>query len=194
MAGERRRLRLDALLHVAVARDHEGVVVDDLVLVVVEPRGNHPLAERDAGGHRDALAERSGGRLDARRVLALGVARGGGADLAEVLQVVERHRVAGEVEHRVEEHRRVARAQDEAVAPRPVGIARVVAHHPRVEHVGERGKPHRSTRVARVRLLDGVHGQRADRVMHSSSSARVSVVVVVTGPLPSWLTPQYPPS
>ena len=90
VAGERGGLVLDALLHVAVGRDHVGVVVDDVVAGLVEAGGEHALGEREADRRRDALAERAGRRLDARHVAVLGVAGGRRAELAEVLEVVER--------------------------------------------------------------------------------------------------------
>ena len=79
MAGQRRGLGLDALLHVAVGGDHVGVVVDD----VAEARVEHALGERHADRGGDALAERPGRRLDAQRVPRLGVARRLGLELAE---------------------------------------------------------------------------------------------------------------
>ena len=45
---ERAGLRGHALLHVAVARDRERVVVDDLVLTAIEARGQHALGEGEA--------------------------------------------------------------------------------------------------------------------------------------------------
>ncbi len=164
VAGERARLVLDALLHVAVGRDHVRVVIDDVVAGAVEAGGEHALGEREADARGDALAERAGGRLDPGRVAVLGVAGGRRAELAEVLEVVEREAVAAQVERGVQEHRRVAGAEHEAVAVGPVGVRRRVVHHARVEHVGERRERHRRARVAGVRLLHGVHRQRADRV------------------------------
>ena len=164
VAGERGGLGGDALLQVAVGRDHVRVVIDDLVAVAVEARGEHALGERHADGGRDALAERAGRRLDPGRVAVLGVAGGRRAELAEVLEVVERQAVAGQVQRRVQEHRRVPAAEDEAVAIRPVGPARRVLHHPRVEHVRERRERHRRPGMSGVGLLDRVHRQGADRV------------------------------
>jgi hypothetical protein len=115
--------------------------------VVTEAGGHHPLAQRHADRRAQALTERARRRLDAWRVLALGVAGGGRADLAELLDLVERQRIPGQVQHRVEEHRRVPRREDEAVAGRPVRVGRVVTHHARVEHVGERSQPHRRARM-----------------------------------------------
>ena len=72
-------------------------------------------------GVGEALAERTGGRFDARCQAPLRVARRPGAPLAEVLQVVDGQVVARQVEHRVEEHRGVPGREHEAVAIRPVG-------------------------------------------------------------------------
>ena len=164
VAGERGRLGRDALLQVAVGGDEVGVVVDRRVVAAVEARGQHALAERHPDRGRDALPERAGGRLDARHVAVLGVAGARRVELAEVLDVVERDVVARQVEDRVEQHRRVAAGQHEAVAVGPVGLLGRVLHHPRVEDVRDRRQRHRRPRVAGVRLLDGVHRERADRV------------------------------
>ena len=62
MAGERDRLLADAFHQAAVAGDDIGVVIDD---AVAEPRVEQPLRQRHADGVGEALAERTGGRLDA---------------------------------------------------------------------------------------------------------------------------------
>ena len=64
MAGERRGLVADALHEAAVAGDDERVVVDQLG---AELRAQAPLGDRHADGVGEALAERAGGDLDARR-------------------------------------------------------------------------------------------------------------------------------
>ena len=92
------------------------------------------------------------------------------APLAEVAQVVEGEAVAGEVEQRVEEHRRVAVGEHEPVAVGPVGRGGVVLHDPGEEHVGERCQRHRRAGVTRVRLLHRVH--RRARGSRRSRAAR----------------------
>jgi hypothetical protein len=116
----------------------------------------------DAG--RYPLAERAGRRLDAGGVAVFGMAGARRAELAEVLQIVELEAIATEIEAAVEQHRGVAGGQHEAVAVGPGGVARVVAHDPRVERVGDRRERHRRAGMARVRLLDCVHRERPDRV------------------------------
>src|SRR2546423_14887186 len=84
--------------------------------------------------------------------------------LPELLQVLERQLIAGEIEDAVQQHRRVARRQYEAVAIQPAWIARIVAEMLCPQHVGERGERHRSAGVTGVRLLNGVHRKNSDRV------------------------------
>ena len=64
MAGERDRLLADAFHQVAVGGEHVGRVIDD---VVAELGREMPLGDRHADGIAEALAERAGGGLDARR-------------------------------------------------------------------------------------------------------------------------------
>ena len=162
MAGERRRLVADALHQAAVAGDDVGVVVDQLV---AEAGGQVALGQRHADRVGEALAQRPGRGLDAERVAVLGVAGGAGAQLAEALQLVQRHvRIAGEVEQRVEQHRAVAGRQHEAVAVGPVGMLRVELQEPRPQHGGDVGHAHGHAGMAGLGLLDGVHGERPDGV------------------------------
>ena len=62
--GQRRRLVADPLHEVAVGADDEGVVVDELG---AEAGPQPALGHAHADAVADALAERSGGDLDARR-------------------------------------------------------------------------------------------------------------------------------
>jgi hypothetical protein len=86
--------------------------------------------------------------------------------LAEALELADRQVVAGEVQQRVHQHRRVAVGQHEAVAVGPVRVRRVVPQVAVPQRDGDVGHAHGRARVAGVRLLHGVHGQRADRVRH----------------------------
>ena len=144
--------------------DREDVVVLDLRAVAL---AQEALGHRHADAVGEALAQRPGGDLDARRLVdlvALGVARRLRLPLAEVLEVVHRDVVARQVQRRVQEHRAVAGAEHEAVAIGPVRIGRVVVHVAREEQVRRGRHRHRHARVSGVRLLDGVHGERADGV------------------------------
>ena len=172
MAGEVDRLVADALHEAAVARDHIGVVIDDLF---AELGGEHALGQREADRHREALAERAGRRLDARRVEVLGMARGLRVKLAELLQFVHRHDAGAEqLEHRIEQHRAVAGREDEAVAVRPMRIGDVEFQEAVEEHRRDIGHAHRHARMAGLGLLDGVHGKRTDGVGHARFDVRIS--------------------
>ena len=95
-ACQRDGLLADAFHQAAVAADDIGVVVDE---VVAELGVHDAFGQRHADAVGDALAERTGGGLDARREAVFRVAGGLGAELAEVLELVDRHvRIAGQVE------------------------------------------------------------------------------------------------
>ena len=72
MPGEVDRLVADALHQAAVAGEHISEMIDEFV---AETRRLEALRYRHADGGREALAERPGGRLDARRVAIFGMAR-----------------------------------------------------------------------------------------------------------------------
>ena len=177
MTGERRRLPGNALHHAAVAGQRVDVIVEQLEPGPVEvPR--HPAArDRHADAGRDALAERTRGRLDARGPAVLGVPRCLAVELAEALDIVERERgvtqplVLGvhrlhfrQREHRVKQHRGVAHRQDEPIAVRPDGIAGVEPQEILPQAVDDRGHGHRGPGMSRLRRLHGIHRERADGV------------------------------
>ena len=118
MAGKRDGFLGNAFHQAAVAGQHIGVVVDE---VVAEGGVHDALAEREADRIGEALAERAGRRLDAGGMAVFGMAGGLRAQLAEMLDLVDGHvLVAGQIEQRIEQHRAVAGRQDEAVAVGPV--------------------------------------------------------------------------
>src|ERR1041385_7826574 len=97
-------------------------MVEDIESRLVVARGEKRLRDARAHAVAEALAERTGRHLDAGRELALGMARRDALPLAEMLDLIERDRVAGEVQHAVEQHGPVAGGGSEAVAVGPVGI------------------------------------------------------------------------
>ena len=162
--GQAGGLARDALLEVAVGADDVGAMVDDVVPWTVELGGQASLGDGHAHGVGEALAQRSGGGLDAGGEAVLGVPGRARAELAEALQLVERQVVAGQVEQRVEEHAGVPGGEDEAVAVEPVRPRRGVAEEPRPQHVGHGRRAHGRAGVAAVGLLDAVDGEGADGV------------------------------
>ena len=161
MPGQRAGLVAGAFLHIAVAGDHIGEMVDQ----PFEAHRQMGLGDGHADRGRQALAQRAGRGLDARLDMVLGMARGAAAGLAEQLQIVQPHRlVAGQVIQRVEQHRAVAGRQHEPVAVRPGGVGRVELQEAAVEHGGDIGHAHRQAGMAGIRLLDPVEGQEANGV------------------------------
>ena len=113
MPGDRGGLGGDALHQVAVRADRVDVVVEQRQLGPVQVLTEVAAAHRHADGVRHALAEGPGGGLDAGGEVVFRVARRAAVELAELLDVLERHgrrvaavlfRHAGEVQQRVEQH------------------------------------------------------------------------------------------
>ncbi len=163
-AGDADRLVADALHQAAVAGDHPGAVVDD---ILAEARGQVGLGHGHADRHRQALAQRAGGAFDAGGVVHLGVAGGQRAPLTEVLDLRHRHGLeAGQVQQGIEQHRAVAGRQHEAVAVGPVGLGRVELQELAPQHRRHIGHAHRHALVSGLGLVDRIHRKDADRVGH----------------------------
>jgi hypothetical protein len=157
MPGEGNGLLADTLHEVAIRGEHVGVVIDE---IVAELGVEHTLGERHPDGGGETLAERPGRSLDARRHEIFRMARRLRLELAEALQLVEAHALdTREVQERIEQHRAVARRENEAVAVRPAGIARVVFEEFREQDRGDVGRAHGQAGMARFRLLDRIHGE-----------------------------------
>ena len=165
MAGQGGRLTGHALLVAAVAHDHVSEVIHQGVAGLVEAGRQVRFGDRQTHGVGDALSQGACGHLNPGGLEGFRVAGGFGAPLAELLDVLDRHRVvAAEVQQRVEQHAAVAGREHEAVAVEPLGILGVVPQHLVPEGVGHGGGAHRQARVARIRLVDRIHRQEADAV------------------------------
>ena len=113
---------------------------------------------------RDPLAERAGGGLDAGGVADFGMSGCLALPLPEVLDVVERQTVAAQVECRVEEHRRVADTEYNAITIGPVRIGRIVLEMRVIERIREWRERHRCAGVSGLSRLYRIHGKGADGV------------------------------
>ena len=161
VARQRGRLVADALCQVTVTTDHKCLVVTD---VGSEACPKVPFSDGHPDPVGDALAQWAGGDLDTCRMAGLRVAWCSRAPLAEVTKVVEGQAVAGQVEHRIEQYRRVACREDEAVPVRPGGISGVVREHPGPQDMGQWCQGHGGPLVAGLGGVWGVHSQRAHYV------------------------------
>ena len=88
MAGEGDGLHGHALLHTAVARERDDVVVENGVRGGVVFRGGHFLGNGVADGVGDALTERAGGSLDAGGFVKLRMTRRVRAEDAELFHLL----------------------------------------------------------------------------------------------------------
>jgi hypothetical protein len=177
MSGETCRLARHALHHVAVAAQHVDVMVKEGEAIAIEVLGEPAFGDRHTDGIAAALTERARRGLDAGRHPILGVARRPGAHLAKVLDVVEANRRqasgpafridlldAGEVDKRVEKHGGVPDREHKTVSIGPVRHVGIDPEELRPQRVAHRRKRHRGAGMAGLRLLDGIHGERTDRV------------------------------
>ena len=123
------------------------------------------LGDRHAHRHRQALAERTGGALDAVEQEVLWVPRTRAAELAEVRNVRDgRTLVTSKVQQAVDQHRAVTGREHEAVAVRPGRIGGIVLQIFGPEDGRGVGHPHRHAGMAAICRLDGIHRQGADGV------------------------------
>ena len=81
---------------------------------------------------------------------------GAAADLAEMLQVVQGHIVAGEVEQRIGQHGAMPGRDDEAVTIEPLRVVRVKAQELGIQNIRHVGHAERHAGVAGVGGLHGV--------------------------------------
>ncbi|MNV66264.1 hypothetical protein D3C71_1590090 [compost metagenome] len=131
VAGKRDGFLADAFHEAAVTGEHIGVVLHQVLAELV---AQLTFGDCHADGVGDALAERTGGRLDAGGVAVFRVAGGAGAELAEILDLLDGDVfVARQIEQRIKQHRAMAGRQHEPVAVRPGGILGVEAEEAREE-------------------------------------------------------------
>jgi hypothetical protein len=157
---QRERLLADALHQAAVARDHPCAVIHDLP---APPGAQELLGDGEAHRIGDALPQRAGRRLDPLGMAVFGMARGDRPQLAEVLHLLQRHvRGAGEVQERIEQHRTMARRQDEPVAIGPVRRGGVEAQVLLEQDRRDVRHAHRHPRMARIGGGHGIERQGAD--------------------------------
>ncbi|MNV15823.1 hypothetical protein D3C71_1065620 [compost metagenome] len=165
-AGQRHGFVADTFHQAAIAQEGVGVVVHHGVAFAVELGGQQLFSQRKAHGVGNALAQRAGGGFHASGVAHFGVAGRLAVQLAEVLQLANRQVVAREVQQRVQQHGAMAVGKHKPVAVKPLGVGRVVLEVAAPQRHGHVGHAHGGAGVAGVGLLNGVHGQCADRICH----------------------------
>ncbi|EGY00759.1 hypothetical protein AZA_89242 [Nitrospirillum viridazoti Y2] len=160
VAGQRGGLMADTFLQAAVTGDDIGVVVHQ---GVAEAGVQVTLRQGHAHGGGDALAQRAGGHLDAAGHAVFRVAGGAGAQLAELLDLLQINvLIPREVEQRVDQHGAMAGRQHEAVAVGPIRALGIELQELGEQHGGDIGHAHGHAGMARLGRFHGVHGQDAD--------------------------------
>src|SRR5687768_8283187 len=96
----------------------------DREIFFVESRCKELVGDAHADAIREALPERASRYFNTWREAALRMSRGLASPLTKLLEIIERNIIACEMQHAVEQHRRMAVAQDEAVAVEPVRVFR----------------------------------------------------------------------
>ena len=178
VAGQRRRFRADAFHQAAVAADGVDVVIEDVEARLVEPIGQPLLADGHAHARRDALPERARRGFDSRDQVVLRMPRRVAADLAEVADVVERHRrlaqrarsrrsppcvfVRCSTDHSSMEAWPFESTKRSRLGQ--IGSLRIEAHDPVPDGVDQRRQRHRRARMSGVGRLHGIDRERANRV------------------------------
>ena len=118
------------------------------------------------------------------------MAGGARPELAEILDVLERHvLIAGEIEQGIEQHRAMAGRQHEAVAVWPVRRRGIEFQEPGEQHRREIGRPHRQPGMTGIGLLDRIHGQGPNGVGHFLDCAHPSTLLWQDGAIHSIATP-----
>ena len=177
MAGERRRFRANALHQASVSAYGIDVVIEDGKIRLVVPHSEPALRDCHTDAGRNALSERTGGRLHAGYQVVFGmpwrmtpklpkapdIVKGDGRPAQCFVLRIHGLRVR-KVKHRPQQHRRVAVRQHEAVATRPDRILRIKTHDSVPERINKRRKRHWRAGMAGVRGLHRVDRQCADGV------------------------------
>ena len=159
-ASQRACLVRNAFHQIAIAAQHIGVVIHNLVAGLVVDRAEVPLGHRHADAHRKALAQRTRRYLYPIGVTEFGMPRRPRMPLAKALQIVNRHLVPGKKQRGVKQGRSVPIRQDEAIAVRPLRSRRVVLHRFVKKKIGYRCTAQRRARMTALGLLHLVNSQQ----------------------------------
>jgi len=150
-------------LHEAtIPQEDVGVVIHDGVVGPVEFGSQQLFGNGHAHRVGDALAQGAGGGFHSRGVAHFRVARGTGLELAEVLQVLNAHRIARQVQQGVEQHGAVAIGEHKTVPVRPMGIVGIVLQVAAPQDFRNLRHAHGHARVTGIGFLNRVHGEGAN--------------------------------
>ena len=153
VAGKHGRLPHLALLALTVAQQRVDTVAVAPVL----------SGKRHSNCSRDALTERSGGHIDARGVVHVGMALQSAANMAERLELFD-GKIAAICQHRIQARRRVTLGEHKAIAIGLVRVGRIDIHFLKVQIRHDVGSTERSTRMSRLGRVNRSHDTLPDLI------------------------------
>ena len=184
--GQRGSLRGNTLHQAAIAADGVDLVIEDLEAWPVVAIGEPLFGSGHSHARGYSLPERARSSLHAGDPAVLGMPGRSAVELAEVADVIERHRrlseplvfpVHGtrtsEMQNGPEQHGCVAVGEHEAVAIGPDGVLRIELHHTIRKRVDERRERHGSAGMSGFGLLHGINRQSADGIDRELSNLSV---------------------
>ena len=172
-ARQRAGLMRDTFHEAAIASEHPGEVIDDRQALAIELACEQALGQGHADRIGQPLTERPGGGLDTGREADLRMPGCLRVQLAKVAKIIDRERIAAQMQQRIEQHRAMAIGQHEAITVEPAGLRRVVFEMSGPQRDGNVGHAHRHAGMTGARALHCVHGKHPDGGSHARRLAGV---------------------
>src|SRR5436190_13935547 len=138
MTRQRRSFRRNSFHQVAVRNNCIVIMIDEALIGLIKFCGEMSSTHSHSDTVGKALAQGTGGYLDAGCQSVLGMAGSFRTPLPEVLKFFHWQVVAGQMKQRVEQHRTVAGRQQKSIAVFPFWISRVVSKKTGPQHIGHR--------------------------------------------------------
>ncbi len=171
MAGDGSGFRGHAFHHIAVAAQCVHVIIEGGKFRSIVSLPEKPRRHCHSHAVAAALSQGAGSRFQSRRMAVFRMTGTTTADLTKPADVFERNRRLAvlvldscEMKDRIEQHRCMTCRKHKPVAIRPNRVIRIESQDALPQRVNDRRKRHRCARMARIRGLDRVHRQSANRV------------------------------
>ena len=156
----------DAFHQAAIADKRVGVMIDHRQIRLVEFGRKQFLCQRHTDRIGNALTEWPGSSLDAWCDMDFRMASSLGVQLAEILDLVHRQVVTGQMQQGILQHRAMTVREHKAVTIGPQRVSRIVPIVLGPQRHRDLCHSHRHAGVARVSFLYCIHCQSANRIGH----------------------------
>src|SRR5512138_2134341 len=131
---------------------------------LVELRCEMRSGDRHPHAVGKSLPERTRRHLDAGGQSIFRMPRCLAAKLAEILNILQREVISRQMQQGIKQHRTMPTRKDEAVAPCPLRVARIVPQVTRPHRKRHRCRAHRKPRMPGVSFLNCIRGKEADGI------------------------------